>query len=281
ASPEVSGPVKGKLQVSGALSRLGATGQLDLSRVTVSQERSQCPPPTRRQLTFNDVRVPVLLRPAAFESAPLSAKLGKGSVALTFTAGLTEPSPLLNLTHITIEGVELRPVLQGYLCQGFAVSGPLDLGGELSMRAADVWRSMNGTGRLKIGKGRVVGEGALKLVRDVLEAGTVVDQALRGKFSGSSKVALDFDSITGSYRITAGVLRTDDLLYQGKDLKVAVAGTYALVDGRTDMNVVATQGSNQLRAQVTGSGGSLRVIPTGVKVKEPEQIRKLLDRLLR
>jgi uncharacterized protein YhdP len=281
ASPEVSGPVKGKLQVSGALARLGATGQLDLGRVTLSEERRSCAPPTRRQLAFDDVRVPVLLKPSAFESAPLSAKLGKGSVALTFTAGLTGPSPLLNLTHITIGGVELLPVLQGYLCQGFAVSGPLDLGGELSMRTVDVWRSMNGTGRLKIGKGRVVGEGALKLVRDVLEAGTVVDQALRGKFSGSSKTALDFDSITGSYRITAGVLRTDDLLYQGKDLKVTVAGTYALVDGRTDMNVVATQGSSQLRAQVTGSGGSLRVIPTGVKVKEPAEVKKLLDRLLR
>jgi hypothetical protein len=281
ASPEVSGPVKGTLQVSGALARLGATGQLVLSRVTLSEVRRSCAPPTRRQLAFDDVRVPVLLKPAAFESAPLSAKLGKGSVALTFTAGLTDPSPLLNLTHITIGGVELLPVLQGYLCQGFAVSGPLDLGGELSMRTADVWRSMNGTGRLKIGKGRVVGEGALKLVRDVLEAGMVVDQALRGKFSGPSKTALDFDSITGSYRITAGVVRTDDLLYQGKDLKVMAAGTYALVDGRTDMNVVATQGSSQLRAQVTGSGGSLRVIPTGVKVKEAEQIRKLLDRLLR
>ena len=73
ASPEVSGPVKGKLQVSGALARLGATGQLDLSRVTLSEERSQCPQPTRRQLAFDDVRVPVLLKPAAFESAPLSA----------------------------------------------------------------------------------------------------------------------------------------------------------------------------------------------------------------
>ena len=172
-------------------------------------------------------------------------------------------------------------MLQGYLCHAFAVSGPLDLGGELSMRTADVWRSMNGAGRLKIGKGRVVGEGALKLVRDVLETGTLVDQALRGRFSGPGKTALDFDSITGTYRITAGVLRTDDLLYQGKDLKVAAAGTYALVDGRTDMNVVATQGSSQLRAQVTGSGGSLRVIPTGLKVREPEEVKKLLDRLLR
>ena len=280
-SPEVSGPVKGKVQVSGALARLSATGRLDLSRVTISEDRRSCAPPTRRQLAFDDVRVPVLLKPTAFESAPLTAKLGKGSVALTVTAGLTEPSSLLTLTHITIEGVELLPVLQGYLCQAFAVSGPLDLGGDLSMRSGDVWRSMNGAGRLKIGKGRVVGEGALKLVRDVLETGTLVDQALRGRFSGPGKTALDFDSITGTYRIAAGVLRTDDLLYQGKGLKVVAVGTYALLDGRTDMNVVATQGSSQLRAQVTGSGGSLRVIPTGLKGKEAEEVRKLLDRLLR
>jgi hypothetical protein len=149
------------------------------------------------------------------------------------------------------------------------------------MRTADMLGTMNGAGRFRIGAGRVVGEGALKIVREVLEAGNVFDMALRGKLAGPSKAALDFDSITGSYKIVNGIARTDDLLYQGKDLRVAVAGTYALVDGRTDMKVVATQGRNQLRAQVMGSGGALRVVPTGVNVKEPAEVRKLLDRLLR
>lgn len=281
AAPRLSGPVKGTLQVSGTLGRLGATGQLDLSRVTLSEERRSCTPATRSELVFNDVRVPVLLEAEVLASRRLSAKLGKGSVALTVTAGLTEPSPLVTLTQIRIEAVELLPVLRGYLCQAFAVSGPLDLEGELSLRPSDMWRSMNGTGQLKIGKGRVVGEGALKLVRDVLAAGAIVDQALEGKLSASSRTALDFDSITGTYRITAGVLRTDDLQYRAEGLSVAMSGTYALADGRTDMNVVASQGPSQLRARVTGSGGSLRVIPTGVRIKEAEQVRKLLDRLLR
>lgn len=280
AWPALSGPVKGKLEVSGTPERLAGTGVLDLSRVTLSQERRQCPPPARRQLVFDSVRVPVLLRPAAFESGPLSASLGKGTIAVKVTAGL-DASPLVMLDDIKVTHVELLPVLQDYFCQGFAVSGPLDLGGELSMRTADVWRTMNGIGQFKIGAGRVVGEGALKLVRDVLEAGTVVDRALRGKLSESGRTALDFESITGSYRITGGVLRTDDLLYRGKDLKVTAAGTYTLGSGRTDLSVVATQGSSQLRAQVTGSGGSLRVIPTGVNIKEPAEVRKFLDRLLR
>ena len=71
------------------------------------------------------------------------------------------------------------------------------------------------------------------------------------------------------------------MVYQSKELRVTMAGTYALADGRTDMKVVATQGNNTLRAQITGSGSSLRVVPTSVNVKEPAEVRKFLDRLLR
>ena len=93
--------------------------------------------------------------------------------------------------------------------------------------------------------------------------------------------ALEFQSITGTYRITNGLARTDDLVYQAKDLKMTAAGTYVLADGRTDMTVVITQSAGEFRAQVTGSGGSFRVVPTGVKVKDPAALKKFLDRLLR
>lgn len=279
-SPTVSGPIKGKIQVSGTLSRLAGTGAVDLSHVTLTEERTGCPPPVRRQLALDQVHVPILLKPASFESFPMSAKLGKGTIGFNLVAGLGA-SPMVTLADIKIAGVQLQPVLQDYLCQAFAVSGPLDLTGEMSMRSADALPTMNGVGQFKVGAGRVVGEGALRIVRDVLAAGNVFDMALRGKLGSPSKTALDFDSITGSYKIVNGIARTDDVLYQGKDLKVTVTGTYALADGRTDMKVVATQGRNQLRAQVTGSGGSLRVVPTGVNVKEPAEVKKLLDRLLR
>ena len=280
ASPSFSGPVKGKLQLAGTPARLGATGELELSRVTMSQDMPQCPVPIRRQLVFDAVRVPVLLKPSAFESAPLSARLGKGTVAVNATAGL-DASQRVTLTDIKVAGVELLPVLQGYLCQDFAVSGALDLGGELSMRPPDVWRTMNGTGRFTVGPGRLVGGGALALVREVLQAGSVIDRALRGSFSGPGKTALEFQSITGTYRITNGLVRTDDLVYRARDLTMTAAGTYALADGRTDMAVAITQSAGQFRAQVTGRGGSFRVVPTGVKVKEPEEVKKFLDRLLR
>jgi hypothetical protein len=268
------------MQLSGTPSRLAGTGAVDLTHLTMTEERRGCPPPVRRQLVLDQVHVPILLKPASFESVPMSAKLAKGSIGFNLVAGL-DASPMITLSDIKIAGVQLQPVLEDYLCHGFAVTGPLDLTGEMSMRSADVLRTMNGSGQFKVGAGKVIGEGALKIVRDVLAAGNVFDMALRGKLAGPGKTALDFDSITGSYKIVNGVARTDDVVYRGKDLKVAVAGTYALADGRTDMKVIATQGSNQLRAQVTGSGGSLRVVPTVVNVKEPAEVKKLLDRLLR
>ena len=69
--------------------------------------------------------MPILLKPASFESAPMSGKLGKGSIAFNVVAGL-DASPTVTLSDIKIAGVQLQPVMQDYLCQGFAVSGPND-----------------------------------------------------------------------------------------------------------------------------------------------------------
>ena len=281
ASPALSGPIKGTLQLSGTSARLGATGQLDLARVTLSQERLQCPPPARRQLVFDEVRVPVLLKATGFESVPFRAKLAQGTVGLTVTATLDEPSSLVNLRDIKISGVQLLPVLHEYLCQGYAISGPLDLTGALSMRTADMWRSMNGAGEFKVGAGRVIGEGALKLVREVLLAQGVISSALQGDVRGLGTTPLEFTSIKGSYKITNGVLRTDDTVYQTKGLAMSTMGTYGLADGRTDMMVLISQSAGQFRAHVTGSAGSFRAVPVGVQVRDPDAVKRFLDRLLR
>jgi hypothetical protein len=92
---------------------------------------------------------------------------------------------------------------------------------------------------------------------------------------------LDFDSITASYAIANGVARTDDLLYRARDVKVAAAGTYGLADGRVAMEVTLTEGANQIKGFVSGGPGSLRVVPTGVKLQDMRDIKKFLDRLFR
>jgi hypothetical protein len=70
-------------------------------------------------------------------------------------------------------------------------------------------------------------------------------------------------------------------VYQARDVRVRASGTYALADGRVAMELTLSQGPNQLTAIVSGAPGSLRVVPTGVKLQDTRDVKKFLDRLFR
>jgi hypothetical protein len=180
--------------------------------------------------------------------------------------------------------MDLGPVLVDYLCQPYAVTGPLDLSGEAILRLPDVrppetMRGVDGSGRIKIGPGKVVGRDVVNLVRDVVGLGNAVSAVVR---PGRSAVPspLDFDSITATYTVASGVARTEDLVYTARDVRVSAAGTYGLGDRRVAMEVTLTEGANQVKGLVTGAPGSLRVVPTAVRVRDRD-IRRFLDRLFR
>jgi AsmA protein len=287
ASPSLAGPVKGRLEVSGTVSQLAASGELRLERLTVSEQRPHCPAPTRRQLALQDVRVPVALTPIRLDLRPLQAQVNGGSASAHLTADL-QTAPVmavrtLTLKAITVKGMQLSPLLVDYLCQAYAVSGPLDLTGEAVLRPADPWRTLSGAGTLQIGRGKVVGTGAMRTLRDVAElAGALSPLHRREQESRPGASPLDFDAITATYRIAGGVVSTEDLLYRSGTMTLAGAGTYRLQDGTVDMAVTLTQGRAQVKAQVTGSsGGALRVVPTDITYRERGGIKKLLERLLR
>jgi len=67
-TPGVSGPLKGRVQVSGTAARLTATGAVAFERLTLSAQQPHCLEPKRRTLTLDDVRVPLLYTPAQLES---------------------------------------------------------------------------------------------------------------------------------------------------------------------------------------------------------------------
>ncbi|HXU90373.1 MAG TPA: AsmA-like C-terminal region-containing protein, partial [Methylomirabilota bacterium] len=176
-------------------------------------------------------------------------------------------------------------VLVDYLCQGYAITGPLDLTGALSFAAADMWNTLSGPGTLRAGPGKVVGAQALALVSGVVRVGgaisTAVDADVPVIAAGSP---LEFESITGSYRITNGVVTTRDLLYTSRPMKVAIAGQYGLANGRMDLDMVVTHARGELKAKVTGSASSpsIRVDPaTILKGVDREKVEKGLGDLLK
>jgi hypothetical protein len=281
ASPGLSGPLKGKLLLEGSLSRLAATGDLQLERLVVSEHRSQCPPPPRRTLEFRDVALPVRYSPAALEGAPVRARLAGGTVSARVEMRL-DPSPVVSLRDLGLRGVQLEPVLGRYLCAGYAVSGPLDLTGEARMRIDDPLPTMTGAGRFQIGPGKVVGGEALAAISDVVRLADTT--ALPSELARlvTARTPPSFESITATYRIVDGVARTDDLLYRSHGFTVSAAGSYGLADRRLEMNVTFTQGGNHVRALVTASPtGRLRIVPTGLQPADSGGVRRFIDRLMR
>lgn len=282
SSPALSGPVKGKLALSATVGRLALLGQLDSTRLTLTERRPDCPEPRIRRLTLETVRFPLDYDPQRLQSRPLSANLSGGSVTVALTLAF-QPAPLLSLKEITIKALPLAPVLVDYLCQGYAVSGPLDLTGELSARPANVLGTMNGQGQLKIGAGKVVGPAALALMGGVVRLAGGLSSALSVDLPVSLFASpLDFQSITASYKIADGRLTTQDFLYTSERMRVTAAGEYGLTDGRMNLDVTVKHGRGEIKAKVTGTSASpsIRVLPGTILRTDPEKVPSQLKKFL-
>lgn len=283
ASPGVAGSVVGRLQLGGTLTQPTAQGELTSARLIVSDRRPQCPPPPDRKLGLDGVHLPIAFKLSQLDSAPLSAQVAGGGVSARLSTPLTGATRPVTLKDVEVKAVELGPVLVDYLCSGFAATGPLDLAGDFAFQAGAPLQTLNGAGRLRIGRGRVVGREALALLRDIVTVAGVVGALVESrKLGGAPLRPLDFDSVTASFRVVNGVVTSNDLDYQGQGLSAAAAGSYGLADGRVDMAVTLTQGRNQIKARVTGVvGGKLVAVPTGATVGGQDAVKQLLDRLWR
>ena len=161
----------------------------------------------------------------------------------------------------------LEKVLVDYLCQGYAITGPLDLTGALSTHTSNLLNTLGGSGVFRIGPGKVVGPQALALIGVVTRVAGVASSVLAADVPSSVTTSpVDFDSITGTYQITNGVLSTKDLLYTTKVVKVGVAGDYGLPTGRMNLDLRVDHGRGEVRAKVTGNAASpsIRIDPSSL-----------------
>jgi hypothetical protein len=280
ASPEPQGTAQGRLTINGTIGRPSVLGALTLDRVTLVRDSRRCSEPPRRRLTLEHLRVPLVVEPSRLTSEPLIGKLAGGTLSAGVRVHL-ERTPVATLSDIRVQGVQAAAVLEDYLCQPWAVRGPLDLTGELTLRGPDYQAGAAGAGRFKIGPGSLVGRDVTEVVERVTAlAGMATTLLAPGRRSPDAR-PLQFEAITGTYAISSGLVRSDDLRYQGRGFDLAAAGTYALANGRVDLAVTFTQGGNQVRGTIEGLPGALRVTPTSVRIREGRDLRRLLDRLVR
>jgi hypothetical protein len=280
ASPEAQGAAQGQLTVSGTLSRPSAVGTMTLDRLTFLRDARRCAEPPRRRLTFEQVRAPLTLDPPRLSSEPLTGKLAGGTVSLGVRLEV-ERTPVVTLTDIRVEDVQAAAVLEDYLCQPWAVRGPLQLAGELALRGPDYQAGARGAGRFRVGAGSVVGRDVTEVVDRVMGLAGMATALLAPGRRAPNAAPLAFEAITGTYTVASGLVRSDDVRYRGRGFDLAAAGTYALADGRVDFAVTFTQGENQVRGTIEGLPGALRVTPTSVRIRQGRDLRRLLDRLVR
>jgi hypothetical protein len=283
-SPELAGGLKGTLALAGTLASPSAAGDVTVAKPTVSQVQPSCPDPKRRTLALGDLALNAGYKDSVLNARPLTTSIGSGTISAHLTASL-EGGVRVRLNDIGLKAVPLDKVLVDYMCQGYAITGPLDLTGALSFAAADMWNTLSGPGTLRAGPGKVVGPQALALASGVVRVGGAISSALSAEVPAlGTGSPLEFESITGTYQITNGVLTTRDLLYTSKPMKVAIAGQYGLANGRMNLDMVVTHGRGELKARVTGSAASpsIRVDPvTILRGVDPGKVEKGLGDLLR
>jgi hypothetical protein len=200
----------------------------------------------------------------------------------TISAGLTvtfDHGVRVALDRLTVKALPLEAVLVDFLCLGYAVSGPLDLTGALAFDPANLVNTLSGTGQLRVGRGRVVGRQALALIGGVVRVGSAMSSMLSADVPASLFAApVEFDSITGTYQVANGVVRTRDLLYSSRILKVAAAGEYHLASGRMNLDMVVNHGRGEVRVKVAGTAASpsIKVAPSARTLEGG--LRELLKR---
>jgi AsmA-like C-terminal region/AsmA family len=265
-SPAISGGFKGTLTLGGTVGSPRASGPVELSAPTVTQRMLRCPEPKQRTLRLGDVKVNAAWQELELTGRPVTTSIGKGTIATTLTATL-EHGVQVDLRDIAVTAVPLETVLVDFLCQGYAVTGPLDLTGGLGLNLRNMWTSLSGSGQLRIGPGKVVGSQALALLGGVTRLGGAVSSLLATEVpQGLQGSPLEFESITGTFQARNGVVTTHDLLYTSRAMKVAVSGDYALGPGTMKLDVVVNHGRGEVQAKVTGTAASpsVRLVPSSV-----------------
>ncbi|HYE93660.1 MAG TPA: AsmA-like C-terminal region-containing protein, partial [Terriglobales bacterium] len=262
----LGGGLKGTLAAAGTVGAPTASGEVKLTKMVVGRTSPQCPEPKRRTLAIPSVSLAAGWRDGRLTGQPVQADVSKGTVTARLTADVAR-GMRVQLDDLAVKGIALEPVLVDFLCQGYAIAGPLDLTGALAFTAARPLETLSGPGSLKVGAGKIVGKQALALIGNVVRVGGTVSSLLSADLPPSTFVSpVEFDSITGTYTLTDGVFSTRDLVYASRTMKVAMAGDYVLASGAMNLDMVVSHGRGDVRAKVTGTAAapSIRIVPASV-----------------
>lgn len=277
--PTLAGGLKGTLALGGTVGKPRASGDVELTNLAVTQTNPQCPEPKRRTLALGLVKLNTTWEESRLIGRPVTTEIGKGTITTNLSVAL-DRGVRVELGDLGIKTLPVEKILVDFLCQGYAVTGPLDLSGNTSARLDDLWNTLNGKGQFKLGPGKVVGAQALALLSTVLRLGGAVSALAGGELpTVLSSSAFDYETVAATYTVTNGVVSTRDLLLTSRALKASAAGTYALASGQMNVDLVVTTAGRNLKAKVTGTAASPSVSVAPASVLSESERKKLQEKV--
>jgi uncharacterized protein involved in outer membrane biogenesis len=281
--PAIGGAVTGRIDISGTVGRPRAVGEIELRGPNVTRTSAACPEPRRRTLALGTVKANVVFADNRLVVQPFTTGIGSGSVAARLTASPV-PSTHAQVSDLVLKAMPLAPVLVDFLCQGYAVTGQLDLSGTLTLSPADPVRTLSGSGRFHVGPGKVVGPQALALLNGFARLGGTVSSLISLDVPAALTASpFEFESITGTYEIRNGVVTTRDLVYRSRAMHAKVGGEYDIVTDRVNLNLTLEQGRGVLQAKIshTAADPSIRVISPSLPRVDTDRVEHGFKDLLK
>ncbi|MEK6806785.1 MAG: AsmA family protein [Pseudomonadota bacterium] len=198
-----------------------------------------------RNLTFTDVTLKLNAPKGAVKTQELSAKFYGGNISQsTRIMPGTRPAYAVNAN---LSGVNAGPVVRDYMNKD-VIEGTAKVNAALTtngLTVNDLKRALDGDLGFRFENGAVKGFNLAEVIRksEALFNGQPYSPA-------SEKATTDFSEVTGTAKITNGVLRSDDLAAKSPLFRLSGAGTADLVADKIDYIAKPT-----VVGTLTGQGG--------------------------
>ncbi|SEQ51707.1 AsmA protein [Ectothiorhodospira magna] len=211
------------------LRSLNLNGQINIDQLVVAN------------LNLADVVLTLQAQEGQVTLRPFRAALYGGGVEGTLGLDARQDIPRFQ-TRSHLQGVRMGHLLEDLTGQPPLITGTANLNVDLTSRGDSVKTliaGLNGNGNLRFADGTVKGINLAQIIRDA-------EARLRGRAvePATAPVQTDFTELTGSFRISSGVVDNQDLQAASPLLRVRGRGTVDLnrerLDYRLDTSLVAT-----------------------------------------
>ena len=173
----LGGGLKGALVLGGTVAAPTATGEVTIRARGRPGRIPSVRSPSGRMLTVASLKMNTAWQDQRLTGRPVTADISGGAVTTQLTVAL-DRGVRVQLADVGIKTLPLEKVVVDYLCLGYAITGPLDLTGELTFDGHDMLNTLSGPGQLHVGRGKVVGSQALALFASLVRVSGAVSSVL-------------------------------------------------------------------------------------------------------